>query len=142
MNNETINHFAIDIMIGDVIESINEKNSRMEQFKNEPLFTNIYYCFYFSKFLSKHFSWHDEIMQKLKENIRMKWSDCLPNVDFFIEQIEIKNDNIDPFEYWFHSEDYFEKILKLKELADLLFPAKKKQENFVKTYTRKYKPIR
>ena len=129
-------------MIGDVIESINEKNSRIEQFKNEPLFINIYYCFYFCKFLSKHFSWYDEIMKKLKENIRMKWLDSLPNVDFFIGQIEIKNDNIDPFEYWFHSEDYFEKILKLKELADLLFPAKKKERTFVKTYSKKYKPIR
>ena len=141
MNNERINHFAIDIMIGDVIEAINEKNSRMEQFKNEPLFINIYYCFYFCKFLSKHFSWHDKIIETLKENIKMKWLDCLPNIDFFIKQIEIKNENIDPFEYWFHSEDYFEKILKLKELADLLFPAKKEQKRFVKTY-RKYKPIR
>ena len=141
MNNERINHFAIDIMIGDVIESINEKNSRIEQFKNEPLFINIYYCFYFCKFLSKHFSWYDEIIKKLKENIRMKWLDSLPNVDFFIGQIEIKNDNIDPFEYWFHSEDYFEKILKLKELADLLFPAKKKEKPIVNTY-KKYKPIR
>lgn len=144
MNNERINHFAIDIMIGDVIESINEKNSRMEQFKNEPLFINIYYCFYFCKFLSKHFFWYHKIIETLKENIKMKWLDCLPNVDFFIKQIEIKNENIDPFEYWFNSEDYFEKILKLKEFADLLFPAKKeeKEQKIVKTCSKIYKPIR
>ena len=136
-----INHFAIDIMIGDVIESINEKKSRIRQFENEPLFINIYYCFYFSKFLSKHFSWYEEIMEVLKKNIRMKWLDCLPNIDFFIKQIEIKNEHIDPFEYWFKSEDYFEKILKLKELADLLFPAKKEEKNIV-SICKKYKPIR
>ena len=141
MNNERINHFAIDIMIGDVIESINEKKSRINQFKNEPLFINIYYCFYFCKFLSKHFLWYEEIIETLKENIRMKWLNCLPNIDFFIKQIEIKNENIDPFEYWFYSEDYFEKISKLKELADLLFPAKKEKKNIVKIY-KKYKPIR
>ena len=141
MNTERINHFAIDVMIGNVIESINEKNSRIEQFKNEPLFINIYYCFYFCKFLSKHFSWYDKIIDTLKENIRIKWLDSLPNIDFFIKQIEIKNENIDPFEYWFHSEDYFEKILKLKELADLLFPAKRKQKHIVKIF-KKYKPIR
>ena len=71
----------------------------------------------------------------------MKWLDCLPKIHFFIKQIEIKNEHIDPFEYWFNSEDYFEKILKLKELADLLFPAKKEQKHTVKIY-KKYKPIR
>ena len=127
MNREKINPVAIDIMIGDVIKSIDEKNSRIEQFQNEPLFINIYYCFYFCKFLSPYYSWHDQIIDILKNNIRIKWLDCLPNVDFFIKQMEMKNENVYPFDYWFHSEDYFEKILKLKEIADFLFPAKKKK---------------
>ena len=128
-------------MIDTVIKSIDEKKSRIRQFQSEPLFINIYYCFYFVKFLSPYKNWCDEIIETLKNNIRNKWVNCLPNVDFFIKQIEIKNKEVDPFEYWFHSEDYFEKVMLLKEISDILFPAKKKKKKTM--YCSKvYKPIR
>ena len=141
MNNEKINHTAIHFMIDTVIKSIDEKKSRIRQFQSEPLFINIYYCFYFVKFLSPYKYWHDEIIETLKNNIRNKWVNNLPNIDYFIKQIEIRNKELDPFEYWFHSEDYFEKVMLLKEISDVLFPAKKK-ENKKKHYFKVYKPIR
>lgn len=58
-----------------------------------------------------------------------------------MKQIEIKNKEVDPFEYWYHSEDYFEKVMSLKEIADILFPAKKKKKK-KKKYFKVYKPIR
>ena len=141
MNKEKINPTAIHFMIDAVIKSIDEKKSRIRQFKFEPLFINIYYCFYFLKFLSPYKHWHDEIIKTLKNNIRNKWSDHLPNIDFFIKQIEIKNKEVDPFEYWFHSEDYFQKVMLLKEISDILFPAKNKKKKTM--YCSKvYKPIR
>ena len=141
MNNEKINPTAIHFMINAVIKSIDEKKSRIRQFQFEPLFINIYYCFYFHKFLSPYKRWHDKIIKTLKNNIRNKWSDNLPNVDFFIKQIEIKNKEVDPFEYWFHSEDYFQKVMLLKEISDILFPAKNKKKKTI--YCSKvYKPIR
>ena len=142
MSREVINRFAIHTMIFDVIKKIDEDQSLKKQFQFEPLFVNIYYCFYFVQFLNseKHL-WKDDVIRFLKKNISKKWLDSLPNIDFFIKQIEIKNENIDPFEYWFHSEDYFEKILKLKELADLLFPAKE-EKKFIVKICKKYKPIR
>ena len=142
MNREKINPDAIHLMIGAVINSIEEKKSRIGQFQFEPLFINIYYCFYFCKFLSPYYSWHDKIIETLKNNIRNKWLDCLPNIDFFIRQIEIKSKNIDPFDYWFHSEDYFEKIMSFKEIADILFPAKKETTVKKTVYFKKYKSIR
>ena len=141
MNNEKVNPTAIHFMIDAVIKSIDEKKSRIREFQFEPLFINIYYCFYFHKFLSPYKHWHDKIIKTLKNNIRNKWSDNLPNVDFFIKQIEIKNKEVDPFEYWFHSEDYFQKVMLLKEISDVLFPVKKK-ENKKKHYFKVYKPIR
>ena len=142
MNNEKINHTAIHFMIDAVIKSIDEKKSRIRQFQSEPLFINIYYCFYFVKFLSPYKHWCDEIIETLKNNIRNKWVNCLPNVDYFIKQIEMKNKEVDPFEYWFHSEDYFEKVMLLKEISDILFPAKKKKNKKKKKKNKVYKPIR
>ena len=140
MSREVINPFAIHVMVRDVIEKIDENQFLKKQFQFEPLFINIYYCFYFVKFLNSKYLWKDEIIKLLKRNITKKWLNCLPNVDFFIKQIEIKNQEIDPFDYWFHSEDYFQKLIALKEIADVLFPAKKKKKK--KKYVKKYKLIR
>ena len=141
MNYEKINPTAIHFMIDAVIKSIDEEKSRIREFQFEPLFINIYYCFYFHKFLSPYKHWHDEIIKTLKKNIRNKWSDHLPNVDFFIKQIEIKNKEVDHFEYWFHSENYFQRVMLLKEISDILFPAKNKKKKTIYC-SKKYKPIR
>ena len=140
---EKIITFYLHLMVENVIKQIHEENCKINQFKFEPLFINIFYCFYFQRFLSPYYRWRNHAIWVLKRNIKKKWLKCLPNIDFFIKQIEIKNKEVDPFEYWYHSEDYFEKIILLKEIADTLFPAKKKKKKTIYRSSNKvYKPIR
>ena len=141
MPRERIVSASLHQMLNSVINLINDDKIMTNQFQFETLFLNIFYCFYFTKYLSPYYSWGDNFIRVLKKNIRKKWSKHLPNIDFFIKQIEIKNKEIDPFEYWFHSEDYFQKIMLLKEIAPL-FPVKKKKKKKKRTYIKKYKPIR
>ena len=108
-------------------------------FESETLFINIYYCFYFIKFLSPYYSWEERIIKTLKRNIRRKWSKSLPNIDFFIKQMEQRRHEVDPFDYYYKSEDYFAKLIYLKPISDILFPSnkknkkkKKKNKNFKK----------
>ena len=138
---EEIIPFYLHKTVENVIDQIDKENSRINQFQFEPLFMNIFYCFYFQRFLSPYFKWGNHAIWILKKNIKKKWLKCLPNIDFFIKQIEIKNKEVDPFEYWYHSEDYFEKIMLMKEVSDILFPAKKRRNN-KKKYFKVYKPIR
>ena len=105
-----------------VINKIDNGNLDISFFKEETLFMNIFYCFYFTKFLSPYKTWGDEFIKKLKRIIRRKWVKDLPNVDFFISLIEKQSPEIDPRTYYFNSEDYFTKILFLKPIADILFP--------------------
>ena len=110
-----------------VINEIDNGNIDIKLFEEETLFMNIFYCYYFTKFLSPYLSWGDEMIKKLKRNIRRKWSKNLPNVDFFIRQIEKQTSEIDPHDYYFNSEDYFTKLLFLKPISDILFPIEKKK---------------
>ena len=140
---EKIVTFHLHKMVENVINQIDKENLKVTQFQFETLFINIFYCFYFTRFLSPYYAWRLRDIEILKRNIKKKWSKCLPNIDFFMKQMEIKNKEVDPFEYWYHSEDYFEKIMSLKEIADILFPAKKKKKKkkVYKVY-KVYKPIR
>ena len=107
-------------------------------FKEENLFMNIFYCFYFIKNLSPYYSWGDKLIASLKRNIRRKWVKSLPNIKFFIKQMEKRCPELDPHDYYLKSEDYFTKLLFLKPISDILFPApaekkkKKKKKNFKK----------
>ena len=138
---ETIISSSLHELVENVINQIDEENCKINQFQFENLFTNIFYCFYFEKFLSPYFRWGNHAICVLKRNIKRKWLTCLPNIDFFIMQIEIKNKEVDPFKFWYHSEDYFEKIMQLKEIS-YTFPAKKKKKKNMKHYCKVYKPIR
>ena len=111
-----------------VINEIDNGNLDISFFKEETLFMNIFYCFYFTKFLSPYKTWGDEFIKKLKRIIRRKWVKDLPNVDFFISLIEKQSPEIDPRTYYFNSEDYFIKIVFLKPIADILFPVEKKKK--------------
>ena len=141
MSREQINPIILHQLLHDIVQKLDGGLISYGQFQFEPLFINIYYCFYFVKFLSPYYTWGDEIIKVLKRNIRKKWRPALPNVEFFLDQIEKKNDQVDPFDYWFQSEDYFQKLCALKPLADMLFPVKKKK-NIKRKYVKKYKPIR
>ena len=126
-----------------VINEIDNGNLDISFFKEETLFMNIFYCFYFTKFLSPYKTWGDEFIKKLKRIIRRKWVKDLPNVDFFISLIEKQSPEIDPRTYYFNSEDYFTKILFLKLIADILFPVeKKKKKKKKKKQIKKYCLIR
>ena len=124
-----------------VINEIDNGNLDISFFKEETLFMNIFYCFYFTKFLSPYKTWGDEFIKKLKRIIRRKWVKDLPNVDFFISLIEKQSPEIDPRTYCFNSEDYFTKILFLKPIADIFFSVEKKKKK-KKKQIKKYCLIR
>ena len=111
-------------------------------FQEETLFINIFYCFYFTKYLSPYYSWGERIIKSLKRNIRRKWVDSLPNVDFFITRLEQKIEEFDPMDYYDNSEDYFTKLLFLKPISDILFPAIEKKKKKKKKKYKKYVLIR
>ena len=111
-------------------------------FREETLFINIFYCFYFTKYLSPYYSWGERIIKSLKRNIRRKWVDSLPNVDFFISRLEQKIEEFDPMDYYDNSEDYFTKLLFLKPISDILFPAIEKKKKKKKKKYKKYMLIR
>ena len=126
-----MSHELFDRVINDIDNGyINEKI-----FEEENLFINIFCCFYFTKYLSPYYSWGDKIIKSLKRNIRRKWLKSLQNINFFIMQIEKKTPEMDPFYYYYNSEDYFTKLLYLKSISDILFPIeKKKKKKNVKKY--------
>ena len=127
MSYETFDH---------VINGIDNGFIDEKYFQEETLFINIFYCFYFTKYLSPYYSWGERIIKSLKRNIRRKWVDSLPNVDFFISRLEQKIKEFDPMDYYDNSEDYFTKLLFLKPISDILFPAveKKKKKKKYKKY--------
>ena len=140
MSREQINPIVLHQSLHDIIKKLDEGEISFGQFQFEPLFINIYYCYYFVKFLSPYYTWGDKLIKALKKNIKKKWRPALPNVEFFLDQMEKKKLEVDPFDYWYQSEDYFQKLCALKSLADILFPVKKKKNR--KKYFKKYKPIR
>ena len=111
-----------------VINGIDNGFIDEKYFEEETLFINIFYCFYFTKYLSPYYSWGVKIIKSLKRNIRRKWVKSLPNVDFFIDQMERKKEEFDPYKYYYNSEDYFTKLLFLKPIADALFSAQEKEK--------------
>ena len=141
MSREQINPIILHQMLHDIVQKLDSGLISYRQFQFEPLFINIYYCFYFVKFLSPYYTWGDELIKFLRKNIRKKWRPVLPNVELFLDQLDKKNEQVDPFDYWFQSEDYFQKLCALKPIADVLFPVKKKKKRRRK-YVKNYKPIR
>ena len=107
-----------------------------KSFEEENPFINIFYCFYFIKYLSPYYSWGDKLIASLKRNIRRKWVKSLPNIEFFMKQMEKRRSELDPHDYYYNSEDYFTKLLFLAPISDILFPApaekkKKKKKKYV-----------
>ena len=133
MSYETFDH---------VINGIDNGFIDEKYFQEETLFINIFYCFYFTKYLSPYYSWGERMIKSLKRNIRRKWVDSLPNVDFFISRLEQKIEEFDPMDYYDNSEDYFTKLLFLKPISDILFPAIEKKKKKKKNKYKKYVLIR
>ena len=126
-----------------VIKGIDNGFIDEKYFEEETLFINIFYCFYFTKYLSPYYFWGVRIIKSLKRNIRRKWLKSLPNVDFFIDQMERKKEEFDPYKYYYNSEDYFTKLLFLKPISNVLFPTQEKEkEKEQKKKKKKYVLIR
>ena len=65
--------------------------------------------------------WRLEALTRLKENLRKKWVDDLPNLNLFIERVEKRDRTINPCYFVDDSESYFEKLFLWKiEKEDLL----------------------
>ena len=108
-----------------IIQQIDNGLLDISEFEEENLFMNIFYCFNFIKFLSPYINWGDKFIFKLKCKIRKKWSNDLPNVNYFIRLLEKQSQEINPSGYYFNSEDYFTKLLFLKPIADVLYLTEK-----------------
>ena len=58
--------------------------------------------------------WRLEALTRLKENLRKKWVDDLPNLNLFIERVEKRDRTINPCYFVDDSESYFEKLFLWK----------------------------
>ena len=67
---ERVITFYLHQMVENVINQIDEKNHKLNQFQFEPLFINIFYCFYFKRFLSPYYRWRYHAIKVLKRNIK------------------------------------------------------------------------
>ena len=68
-----------------------------------------------------YYIWQLEALTRLKENLRKKWVDDLPNSNLFIEGVEERDRTINPCYFVDDSESYFEKLFLWKiEKEDLL----------------------
>ena len=102
-----------------VIFKIDQNQKRVEEFDNETLFTNIYLFYCFSRYLSPYYKWEKEALKRLKENIILKWpKETFGNVFVFIELLSRGFKEVNPIDYFYNSEDYFEQLLKLDMLKD------------------------
>ena len=80
-------------------------------------------------------------MRRVERNIKRKWnSRDLTNVDYFIDLVKKRSEEINPMSYFFNSEDYFIKLMFLKPLMDVMYDSQKKMGK--KSILKIRKPIR
>ena len=102
------------------IAQIDNGYQKISEFDNETLFINIYHFWCFANYMSMHYIWRYTALDRLKNNIRKKWLKDFTNVNLFIELCERKTELISPFDFYFNSEDYFQKLIFLKSDLDKL----------------------
>ena len=89
------------------------------EFDDDTLFMNIYHFWCFVHFLSPYYSWEEDAIQNLRKNIIKKWpSNDFSNVNLFLELVSCRTKEVDPTNYLFQSEDYFELLMSLKPKMD------------------------
>ena len=96
------------------IAQIDNGYQKISEFDNETLFIDIYHFWCFANYMSMYYIWRYTALDRLKNNIRKKWSKDFTNVNLFIELCERKTELISPFDFYFNSEDYFQKLIFLK----------------------------
>lgn len=102
-----------------VIFKIDENQKTIEEFDDDTLFMNIYLFYCFSRYLSPYYEWDKKALKRLKENIIFKYPKTnFPNVFLFIELLSRGFKEVNPTHFFWHSEDYFEHLLKIDILKD------------------------
>ena len=96
------------------IGQIDNGYMKISEFDNETLFINIYHFWCFVNYMSMYYIWRYTALDRLKRNIRKKWLEDFTNVNLFIELCERKFELISPFDFYFNSEDYFQKLIFLE----------------------------
>ena len=96
------------------IAQIDNGYQKISEFDNETLFIDIYHFWCFANYMSMYCIWRYTAVDRLKNNIRKKWLKDFTNVNLFIELCERKTELISPFDFYFNSEDYFQKLIFLK----------------------------
>ena len=102
------------------IAQIDNGYQKISEVDNETLFINIYHFWCFANYMSMYYIWRYTALDHLKNNIRKKWLKDFTNVNLFIELCERKTELISPFDFYFNSEDYFQKLIFLKSDLDKL----------------------
>ena len=121
------------------IAQIDNGYQKISEFDNETLFIDIYHFWCFANYMSMYYIWRYTALDGLKNNIRKKWLKDFTNVNLFIELCERKTELISPFDFYFNSEDYFQKLIFLKsdlnkmiKLHHLIFIERKKKKRKLK----------
>ena len=102
------------------IAQIDNGYQKIGESDHETLFINIYHFWCFANCLSMYHILRHTALDRLKNNIRKKWLKDFTNVNLFIELCERKTELISPFDFYFNSEDYFQKLIFLKSDLDKL----------------------
>ena len=67
-----------------------------------------------------YYIWRYTVLDRLRSNLKRKWPKDFTNVNLFIELCDRKTELINPFTFYFNSEDYFQKLIILKTDLDKL----------------------
>ena len=117
------------------IAQIDNSYQKISEFDDDTLFINIYHFWCFANYPSMYYIWRHTALDCLKNNIRKKWLKDFTNVNLFIELCERKTELISPFDLYFNSEDYSQKLIVLKSDLDkmikphhLIFIERKKKK--------------
>ena len=100
------------------IAQIDNGYQKISDFDDETLFENIYHYWCFTNYMSMYYIWRHTALDRLRTNIKRKWVKDFTNVNLFIELCDRKVELIDPFTFYFKSEDYFQKFIILKSDFD------------------------
>ena len=102
------------------IAEIDKDYDKIKDFDKDSLFLNIYNFWCFSNYLSMYYIWGRTALDQLKTNLKKKWMTDLTNVNLFTELVERKTEKLNPLNFYFDSESYFEKLILLKPDFDKL----------------------
>ena len=80
---------------------IDKDYRKMKEFDKQTLFLNIYYFWYLHQFFSLYLICKSTALTRLERNIKRKWVDDLSNVDFFLERIRERDEEIKPTSFFF-----------------------------------------